>query len=856
MPETQDPLKHLDYSNRARSRGYKAKGTGRGGGPPIYRRRRDRHAAALRGQLELIQAEDQRRRISDELANYTSDVGTIIEIVGEPDYPLQYESLESTTGVVLLNTRTMRKQDSQGVEKDVPVATVFVKHGALSYFTRRVKEYAEKNTRSGKPRNQPLIDNISAIGLAAIEAYWTSHQPLPGPNVEAWWEIWVRRGDSEEKRQRYNDAVRAEAQRLGMEVNPFSLRLPEHTVFLIKTTRSALANAIVILNFTSELRPPPLTAALFMAEPKLDQAARIEDIRNRVQLVAGELPAVCVLDTGVNRGHPLLEHVLPEEHQDTVDEEWGRDDFHVREAGSNPTGHGTAMAGLAVYGDLTGVLAAGHPIRLKHLLESVKILPRVGSNKPEHYGPITQEAMAIAETNAPNRNRVFCLAVTAADAVDFKETGKPSAWSSALDSYASGELEDAQKRLICVSAGNVMLTSPADYPALNKISAPEDPAQAWNVLTVGACTNKDTVYDAEGNLLADWQPIARRGGLSPRSRTSLLWKAKESRDWPFKPDIVFEGGNTAADASGFIDDHDSLALLTTHFQFQQRLLTVTGDTSAATALACRLAAELWAEYPNFWPETIRALIVHSAQWTPEMLGGINLATATKDRISDLLHTYGYGRPDFDRAASSTNSRTTLICQDSLQPFVKHRTGQPEMNEMMVYKLPWPKAVLDELGDTKVYLRVTLSYFVEPNPGSRAANNKYRYQSCGLRFRLQTPTESFTNLIARVSADVTSGERLDYRYPEDAAEGWRIGADNCSRGSVHSDVWTGTAAALSSMGHLVVFPVNGWWRLRPQLGQANRKIRYSLIISLETDAVDIDLYTPIQNQIASEIAVSV
>jgi hypothetical protein len=44
--------------------------------------------------------------------------------------------------------------------------------------------------------------------------------------------------------------------------------------------------------------------------------------------------------------------------------------------------------------------------------------------------------------------------------------------------------------------------------------------------------------------------------------------------------------------------------------------------------------------------------------------------------------------------------------------------------------------------------------------------------------------------------------------------------------------------------------------RPQLGQANRRIRYSLIISLETDAADVDLYTPIATEIAAEVPIKV
>jgi len=100
--------------------------------------------------------------------------------------------------------------------------------------------------------------------------------------------------------------------------------------------------------------------------------------------------------------------------------------------------------------------------------------------------------MALAELNAPQRKRVFSLAVTATDAPEFRETGKPSAWSSAIDSYAAGYLEDDNtKRLICISAGNVNPLNRSDYPALNEVGSIEDPGQSWNALTIGAFTEKD-----------------------------------------------------------------------------------------------------------------------------------------------------------------------------------------------------------------------------------------------------------------------------------------------------------------------------------------------------------------------------
>jgi hypothetical protein len=62
-----------------------------------------------------------------------------------------------------------------------------------------------------------------------------------------------------------------------------------------------------------------------------------------------------------------------------------------------------------------------------------------------------------------------------------------------------------------------------------------DPAQAWNALTVGACTHKITINEAGTEYCV---PVAKSGSLSPHSSTSLVWM---NTQWPYKPDVVFEG---------------------------------------------------------------------------------------------------------------------------------------------------------------------------------------------------------------------------------------------------------------------------------------------------------------------------
>lgn len=836
-------LRHLDYSGRAKAKDYSYHGGG--GRSSFMRRERDRavHAAKLRGELLAAASEAERLRKLPELAEYEDEAGITLVIRSAPNHPLKLESLDSPDrGVILSSTKTEKVEMPDGGSAEVMLASVFVKHGKLTYLTQRVAEYeAMKMRADGVPiDNADLIANIESIGVAAIESFWNSKHSLPGLDEMAWWEVWVRVA-KEAERARHLTAVKHEAGSLGMEVKEDVLHLPEHAVMLLKTTRRTLASATVLLNFVSELRRPAVTGAFFMELTPSEQHQFAEDLQRRLLPPPEDAPAVCVLDTGVNRGHPLLQDLLSEVDLDTVKPEWGKDDHYQN-------GHGTQMAGLAAYGDLTSLLTHNEPVQLTHRLESVKILPRSGANEPELYGVITQIGMSKAENNSHERNRrVFALAVTAADAPDFAEQGKPTAWSSAIDNHVSGALEDDDtKRLICISGGNIWFERKDQYPALNRLRSLEDPAQSWNALVVGAYTEKDVILDEHEKLVTELKPIAPRGGLSPHSATSCLWTKPDDRQWPIKPDVVFEGGNLAADAAGNRTEHDSLCLLSTNANFQRHLFAPFCATSAATALAARMAAHLYSEYPTLWPESVRGMIVHSAEWTSEMLRGVR--RGNKGDIADVLRRFGFGVPDLRRALSSASSRATLFCQDSLQPFEKTKDGV-KTKDMMLYRLPWPQELLRAAHDVRVRLRVTLSYFIEPNPGSRAVSSKYRYSGCNLRFAVRTATErSLGNFIARVSAAVSDDERESYVKPDDTTDGWTLGDDLRCRGSLHSDTWYGTASQLASMDHLIVYPVNGWWKLRKQHKRYNQRIRYSLIVSLETIGADLDIYTPIQAEV--------
>ncbi len=718
--------------------------------------------------------------------------------------------------------------------------TVFVPEGKLGVFIRRFEAYATQNdSRSGNPRNQALATSIAAIRLASLKSFWTDAGEFPEDfAAQRWWEIWLHDAAGLAD---VGATFRTLAGTAEILVSTRELQFPERRVLLARASVNQLRAAVNVFDILAEIRLAKTLAGEFLQLAPRDQAELIDEALRRIIAPPADAPAVCHLDTGVNRGHPLLNLALEREHLLAVDPDWSPADIR---------GHGTEMAGLALFGCLTGLLTGAEQVVLKHRLESVKILPDGAQNDPELYGEITSQAVSRIEIAAPERGgRAFCMPVTA----DGRDEGLPSSWSAAVDQICSGAMEAGfPKRLLLVSAGNVPANDRHEYPDRNQVEGVEDPAQSWNALTIGACTEKDVIRDTD---YADWRPVAAAGRLSPSSRTSVVW---DDQSWPVKPDIVMEGGNSALDpGTGRVDAIDDLLLLTTRVDPAGALLTTTGDTSAATALAARYAAIIWTQYPSLWPETVRALLVHSARWTSGMLSEF-----PQDR-RNRMRSYGYGVPDLPAAIRSLQSSVTLVMEEILQPFHQVETTNDEghvrreikTKDMHLHRLPWPTDVLQQLGELNVRMRVTLSYYIEPSPGRRGWTRSHRYQSHGLRIEVKRPLESDDAFHRRLSRAARNEEdEVVAAGTDDRA--WDIGYQLRSKGSIHSDTWVGTAAQLAACGQVAVFPVTGWWRERQHLGCWNRQARYTLIVTLETDREGVDLYTPIKAQIETPTVVTV
>lgn len=74
------------------------------------------------------------------------------------------------------------------------------------------------------------------------------------------------------------------------------------------------------------------------------------------------------------------------------------------------------------------------------------------------------------------------------------------------------------------------------------------------------------------------------------------------------------------------------------------------------------------------------------------------------------------------------------------------------------------------------------------------------------------------------------------------------------GSLHSDIWHGTAGDLAQRGAIAVFPVTGWWKERPDRGRSEEGARYSLIVSIEAPGQDVDIWSPVAAEVGVPILI--
>lgn len=832
---------------------YEAPQPGRGSPPGMPSPDPKAHRSSLLRQLEAIaqQVGARTRNARDELA--TREIIAVRPAAGAQ---LAADQLDDT------------KADARlvGVMPETGTVLLDVASADLSYLREKVDAFGDdakviaKKKKDGTPKldeqgvqvtaraSENAVAPMGTIGLAQLTDLGDGKLPLNElpKNRAVWFEIGCRGGYHylPEVTTASRAQVARQLHQLGANQKLDEFLGPEQVYFFVRITVSQLTalQAATDCIFDVDLAPQPLRDLRLFDDIATRDLANFELTRPHE-----DAPSVVVLDTGVATGHPLLKSAILT--ATTAGPEIpSPEDTH---------GHGTNMAGLALYRDLGAAIERGR-YEATHWLQSSRLLvaPGQGLSSDENYEKwpvLTQQAVRAAETaDQRERNRAFVLAVTRTMQDPPLDAVAPTLWSQAVDQIA---FKNGAGRLMIVSAGNARyeqwLSLAEQHPQLQLSEKIHQPSQAVNALTVGAFTARvelpnDAAY-REARVVAP-----NPGGISPYTSTGLV-----GNEWPIKPEVVVEGGNLAI--NGTLPDHTvpTLSALTTSLHHTRGSpLALMSMTSEAAARAGHLAAHIWSLEPKLRPETVRGLIVHSASWSKTMLEDF-------PGVNDRLLACGYGTPNEGLASECAQGVATIFIEDAMPNAVVEeepkrkapkrattKTTEPrDRRKVKIYRLPLPDSLLTD-DDPEVELRVTLSYFAEPNKFGRRT-----YHGLDLKWDMQGPQETEDAFIQRVNVLRREKEEDGARVKPPKSESflWEIGIRARSRGTVQSDRWHGRMSQLFGRTNdklIAVVPVLGWWDQRKNLQY--QSMNFSLVVSVFGPGI----YAAIKPRVEVESAISV
>ena len=554
-----------------------------------------------------------------------------------------------------------------------------------------------------------------------------------------------------------------------------------------------------------------------------------------------DAPAVCVIDSGIQEGHVLLEPAIDRETSFCFLP--GKASTEVGDL-VRAGGHGTRVAGAVLYGET--IPKEGAP-QLPLWIQNARVLNEKNVMPVELFPPGAIRAAVEKFHLSPQGTRIFNHSI---NANAFCRTGHMSSWAAEIDA-----LSEAYDVLIVQSAGNLPMagTSPylgvkdhiaagRDYPDYfqERSARIANPGQSLQALTVGSIA-----YGAES--AGEWSSFATRSGYpSAFSRSGPgIWKV-------IKPEVVEYGGDsvrnrstpTDVQAGGRVPAACPELVRSTMFAPGPAFDRDATGTSFAVPKVARLAAELQRILPDEPALLYRALIVQSARW-PDWAEAVlrrlrteDFADAPGDRLalmgtaSRILSWMGYGLPDTARATSNTDHRTTFITRGEVPIGTR---------ECHLYQVPIPPELRQQADEFDVRIDVTLSWVAMPR---RTRRNLRRYLSTWVDWRSSKLGEGLQDFRARalkeeeVDAIPLKGSVLPWTLHE--MPDWGLIRDfRRSSGTVQKDWAVVKSNRLPDHFCIAVVGHQGWSH------DPDSTARYALVVSLDVVGQEIAIYEPLR-----------
>lgn len=411
-------------------------------------------------------------------------------------------------------------------------------------------------------------------------------------------------------------------------------------------------------------------------------------------------PRVCVLDSGITSAHPLLAPFVGD-----------ASSFHSSvTATSDIHGHGTAVAGAAVFGDLRRRVTTGD-FESAVTVFSARMLD--DDNQLDGEKLVVNQIRAAVDKyrSSPYNCRVFNLSFGERETFIEKSRGRQGIWAEVVDLIAA-----EYDVVFVVSAGNVSvvtnafdeaeaLVNSAGRHLLDAAHRLVDPATAALAITVGAIAERAVTTTPPGAQANDIRrPVAPNAGdPAPFTRVG------PGVSGALKPEFVDDGGNLAWSGFGqtrriHLDPASAVLVLSNKHRGITGWFRHEVGTSFAAPRVSRVAAMVehalnahLGRPPS--ANLIRAVLGAGAAPTNDLDGHCGNGATVK--------IAGYGRVDEDFALWSSDRRVVLFSEDEIP-----------LDHFAMFEVPVPDEFLRLRG------RKQLTAAVAYDPPTRARRAEY------------------------------------------------------------------------------------------------------------------------------------
>mgnify|MGYP000255442785 CR=1 FL=1 len=159
-----------------------------------------------------------------------------------------------------------------------------------------------------KNQKQCIVSSIENIKLAMLESFWVGkHDTIPTDDP-VWCELWLRydyRSANPESWKTTEENITLICQENNIPIDEKHIIFPERIVKLICANANALKNLISMCPFITEIRCAPEVTSFFEELSYSEQTEWVEELLSRTTYEKGNV-SVCLFDTGITSGHPLL----------------------------------------------------------------------------------------------------------------------------------------------------------------------------------------------------------------------------------------------------------------------------------------------------------------------------------------------------------------------------------------------------------------------------------------------------------------------------------------------------------------------------------------------------------------------